>query len=241
MISSLLFNFFLILWEVFYTLVALPVIFFPEYVITIFLVCSVRVVLLMLRLLCGIKCEVRGMENIPKQPFIIASKHQSPFETFIFILLFRKAVFILKRELKWIPFIGLHLIALKMIFINRSDGISSIRHIIKLAKMRIKENRSIIIFPEGTRTTINQNIKYQPGIAALYSVLSVPVLPVALNTGLFWPKSILSLRKNPGKAVIEILPPIYPGLNKNEFLQNLEKIIEERSSRLTIEKTDIAN
>lgn len=101
-----------------------------------------------------------------------------------------------------------------MIFINRSDGISSIRHIIKLAKMRIKENRSIIIFPEGTRTTINQNIKYQPGIAALYSVLSVPVLPVALNTGLFWPKSILSLRKNPGKAVIEILPPIYPGLNK---------------------------
>ncbi|GFY65481.1 1-acyl-sn-glycerol-3-phosphate acyltransferase family protein [Trichonephila inaurata madagascariensis] len=128
-----------------------------------------------------------------------------------------------------------------MIFINRSDGISSIRHIIKLAKMRIKENRSIIIFPEGTRTTINQNIKYQPGIAALYSVLSVPVLPVALNTGLFWPKSILSLRKNPGKAVIEILPPIYPGLNKNEFLQSLEKIIEERSSRLTIEKTDIAN
>ncbi len=128
-----------------------------------------------------------------------------------------------------------------MIFINRSDGISSIRHIIKLAKMHIKENRSIIIFPEGTRTTINQNIKYQSGIAALYSVLSVPVLPIALNTGLFWPKSILSLRKNPGKAVIEILPPIYPGLNKNEFLQSLEKIIEERSSRLTIEKTDIAN
>ncbi|WP_338481846.1 lysophospholipid acyltransferase family protein [Wolbachia endosymbiont (group A) of Nomada hirtipes] len=241
MISSLLFNFFLILWEVFYTFITLPVIFFSECVITIFLVCSVRVVLFMLRLLCGIKYEVRGMENIPKQPFIIASKHQSPFETFIFILLFREAVFILKRELKWIPFIGLHLIALKMIFINRSDGISSIRHIIKLAKMRIKENRSIIIFPEGTRTTINQNIKYQPGIAALYSVLSVPVLPVALNTGLFWPKSILSLRKNPGKAVIEILPPIYPGLNKNEFLQSLEKIIEERSSRLTIGKTDIAN
>ncbi|WP_320109850.1 lysophospholipid acyltransferase family protein [Wolbachia endosymbiont (group A) of Icerya purchasi] len=241
MISSLLFNFFLILWEVFYTLITLPVILFPVRIMTIFLVCSVRVVLFMLRLLCGIKYEVRGIENIPKQPFIIASKHQSPFETFIFILLFREAVFILKRELKWIPFIGLHLMALRMIFINRSDGISSMRHIIKLAKMRIKENRGIIIFPEGTRTTINQNIKYQPGIAALYSILSVPVLPVALNTGLFWPKSILSLRKNPGKAVIEILPPIHPGLNKNEFLQSLEKIIEERSSKLTTEKTDIAN
>jgi 1-acyl-sn-glycerol-3-phosphate acyltransferase len=130
----------------------------------------------MLRLLCGIKYEVRGMENIPKQPFIIASKHQSPFETFIFILLFRKAVFILKRELKWIPFIGLHLIALKMIFINRSDGISSILHIMKLAKMRIKENRRIIIFPEGTRTTINQNIKYQLGIATYYLFLCYRLL-----------------------------------------------------------------
>lgn len=241
MISSLLFNFFLILWEVLYTLITLPVILFPARIITIFLVCSVRVVLFMLRLLCGVEYEVRGMENIPKQPFVIASKHQSPFETFIFILLFRNVVFILKRELKWVPFIGLYLMALRMIFINRSDGISSIRHIIKSAKMRVKENRSIIIFPEGTRTAINQNIKYQPGIAALYSVLSVPVLPVALNTGLFWPKSILSLRKNPGKAIIEILPPISPGLNKDEFLQNLEKIIEEKSSKLTAEKTNIAN
>ncbi len=236
MISSLLFNFFLILWEMLYTLIALPVILFPTRVITIFLACSVRVVLLMLRLLYEIEYEVRGMENIPKYPFVIASKHQSPLETFIFILLFRNAVFILKRELKWIPFIGLHLIALRMIFINRSDGINAMRHIIKLARMRIAENRSIIIFPEGTRTAAKQKTKYQPGIDALYSVLSVPVLPVALNTGLFWPKSILSMRRNPGKAVIEILPPIYHGLNKNEFLKNLEKTIEERSNKLTAEK-----
>lgn len=241
MISSLLFNFFLILWEVLYTSIALPVVFFPTRVATIFLVFSVRVTLLMLHLLCGVKYEIRGMENIPKQPFIIASQHQSPFETFIFILLFRNAVFILKRELKWIPFIGLHLMALKMIFINRLDGISSIRYIVKLAKMRIKEKRSIIIFPEGTRTAAKQKIKYRPGVAALYGVLSVPVLPVALNTGLFWPKSILSIRKNPGKAVIEILPPIYPGLSKDEFLENLKKTIEEKSSKLVAEKTGIAN
>ncbi|MDR2608986.1 MAG: 1-acyl-sn-glycerol-3-phosphate acyltransferase [Rickettsiales bacterium] len=195
----------------------------------------------MLRLLCGVEYAIKGIENIPKQPFIIASKHQSPFETFIFILLFRNAVFILKRELKWIPFIGLHLIALRMIFINRLDGISSIRYIVKLAKMRIKENRSIIIFPEGTRTDAKQKAKYRPGVAALYSVLSVPVLPIALNTGLFWPKSILSIRKNPGKAIIEILPPIYPGLSRDEFLRNLEKAIEEKSSELAAEKTSIAN
>lgn len=232
MISGLLFNFFLILWELFYTLIALPILFFSGSVITAFLAFSVRVVLFMLWLICGIKCEVQGMENIPKQPCIIASKHQSSFETFIFILLFRKAVFILKRELKWIPFIGLHLMALKMIFINRSDGTSSIRHIIKSAKMRIKENRSVIIFPEGTRTITGQKVKYQPGIAALYNTLSVPVLPVALNTGSFWPKGMLSLRKNSGKAIIKILPPIYPGLAKDKFLQILESSIEENSSNL---------
>jgi 1-acyl-sn-glycerol-3-phosphate acyltransferase len=232
MILSFLFNFFLTLWQMFYTFITLPILLFPTWVITIFLAFSVRVVLLMLRLLCGVEYEVRGMKNIPKEPFIIASKHQSPFETFIFILLFKGAVFVLKRELKWIPFIGLHLMALKMIFINRSDGIGSIRHIIKLAKMRIKENRNIIIFPEGTRTSAKQSIKYQPGIAALYRALSVPVLPVALNTGLFWPKHILSMRKTPGKATIEILPPIYPGLSKGDFLQILERTIEEKSTQL---------
>lgn len=236
MILNLLFNLLLVLWEVLYTLVALPIIFFPSCIVTFFLVYAVKATLFFLYLLCGIKYEVKGVENIPKQPFIIASKHQSPFETFIFIILFKGAVFILKRELKWIPFIGLHLMALKMIFINRSDGVSSLRNTIRLAKIRIRENRSIIIFPEGTRTTAKHGVKYQPGVAALYNALSVPVLPIALNTGLFWPKSILSLRRTPGKAIIEILPPIYPGLNKNDFLQNLEKIIEERSSQLVLQK-----
>ncbi|NSM56640.1 1-acyl-sn-glycerol-3-phosphate acyltransferase [Wolbachia endosymbiont of Atemnus politus] len=241
MILGLLFNLFLILWEVFYTLIALPVIFFPVRVVTIFSVYSVKVLLFMLRLLCKIEYEVRGGENIPKQPFVVASKHQSPLETFIFMLLFREVAFILKRELKWVPFAGLHFMALRMIFINRSDGVSSIHHIIELTRMRIKENRTVIIFPEGTRTAVKQKTKYKPGVAALYKVLSVPVLPVALNTGLFWPKSILSIRKNSGKAIIKILPPIYPGLSKDKFLENLEKTIEEKSSKLATEKTSIAN
>lgn len=223
-----MFNIFLVLWEVCYTFITLPVILFPACIISIFLVFSIRVVLFMLRLLCGVGYKIEGMQNIPNQPFIIASKHQSPFETFIFILLFQKAVFILKRELKWIPFVGLHLMALKMIFIDRSNSIGSIRYIIKSAKVHIKNNRNIIIFPEGMRTTGKQKVKYQPGIAALYSALSIPVLPVTLNTGLFWPKSILSLRRKPGKATIKILPPIYPGLNKDELLQKLEKVIERK-------------
>lgn len=235
-VLNLLFNLLFVMWEVLYTFVTLPIIFFPSCIVTFFLVYAVKVTLFFLYLLCGIKYEVKGVENIPKQPFIIASKHQSPFETLIFIILFKGAVFVLKQELKRIPFIGLHLMALKMIFINRSDRVSSLRNTIRLAKTHIRENRSIIIFPEGMRTTAGHSVKYQPGVAALYSVLSIPVLPIALNTGLFWPKSILSLRRNPGKAVIEILPPIYPGLNKDDFLENLEKIIEERSSQLILQK-----
>ncbi|WFW29983.1 MAG: 1-acyl-sn-glycerol-3-phosphate acyltransferase [Wolbachia endosymbiont of Menacanthus eurysternus] len=238
MLNGLLFNLFFIIWEIVYTSVTLPMLLLPIRIINTFLTYSIRIVLYMLYLLHNIEYTVKGVENIPKQPFIIASKHQSPFEAFIFILLFKNAVFILKRELKWIPFIGLHLIALKMIFINRVNGIKSIRHIINLSKIRIKENRNIIIFPEGTRTSITQKIKYQPGVAALYNALSIPVLPVALNTGLFWPKNIFSIRKNSGKATIEILPPIHPGLNKNEFLKNLEKTIEEKSKKLTIAKTN---
>lgn len=235
-ILNLLFNLFLVLWEVLYTLVALPIIFFPSYIVTFFLVYAVKATLFFLYLLCGIKYEVKGVENIPKQPFIVASKHQSSFETLIFVTLFKGAVFVLKQELKWIPFIGLHIMALKMIFISRSDRVNSLRNAIRLAKTHIRKNRSIIIFPEGMRTTVGHSEKYKTGVAALYSALSVPVLPIALNTGLFWPKSILSLRRTPGKAVIEILPPIYPGFNRNDFLQNLEKIIEERSSQLILQK-----
>lgn len=222
----------------FYTVATLPVLFLPSKVLIFFLTCSVRIVLSALYFFCGISYEIRGIENIIKQPCIIASKHQSTFETFIFILLFKGAVFILKRELKWIPFIGLQLMALKMIFIDRSSGINSLRKIIKSAKVSIKENRSVIIFPEGTRVRVNETRKYQAGIAALYGALSIPVVPVALNTGLFWPNSILSLKRNSGKAVIEILPPIYPGLKKDEFLEVLEKAIETKSNQLI---SNIAN
>ncbi|OEY86900.1 acyl-phosphate glycerol 3-phosphate acyltransferase [Wolbachia pipientis] len=236
MVLNILFNFFLVIWEVLYTLIGLPIILFPPWIITLCLVYAIKITLFMLSLLCGVKYEVKGLGNIPQQPCIIASKHQSPLETFIFIILFRGAAFVLKREIKLIPFIGCHLMALKMIFIDRSDGIGSVRNIIKLAQTCIKGNRNIIIFPEGTRAAIKQGQhgKYQSGVVALYSALSVPVVPVALNTGLFWPKNILSLRRKPGKAIIEILPPIYPGLDKKTFLVTLEKTIEERSSRLAL-------
>ncbi|WP_408647435.1 lysophospholipid acyltransferase family protein [Wolbachia endosymbiont of Pentidionis agamae] len=233
MILNLLFNLFLVLWSITYSFITIPIIFLPYYFISTTLNISVRVALFMLYFLCGIKYEVIGIENIPKEKsFIIASKHQSTLETFIFLLLFKGSVFILKKELKWIPFLGLHLMALKMIFIDRKSGVGSIRTILKLAKMRIQENKNVIIFPEGTRVKVGKNAKYKAGIATLYHNLSVPVLPVALNTGLFWPGGIFSLKKRRGSATIEILPQINPGLSKGDFLEKLRNVIEERSHQL---------
>ncbi|WP_339048711.1 lysophospholipid acyltransferase family protein [Candidatus Mesenet endosymbiont of Phosphuga atrata] len=233
LIRNISFNLFLVVWAALYTIAALPILLMPLPVIIVFSSFAVRIVLLMLKLICGITYEVRGKENIPDRSFIVASKHQSPLETFILMVLFKRTVFILKKELLWLPFIGLHFFALKMIFIDRKGGSSVIHNMTKTTKLRLKEGRTVVIFPEGTRVAIGQKREYKSGIAFLYSNLSVPVLPIALNTGLFWPRNIMSLQRNCGKVIVEILPPIYPGLTKKDFLTLLQNSIEERSILLT--------
>lgn len=230
---SLIFNLFLIVWAIFYTVISMPILLMPLPIIITFSVFAVKVVLFMLKLICGIAYEVEGKENIPNGPFIIASKHQSPLETFILMVLFKRTVFILKKELLWLPLVGLHFFALKMIFVDRRGGSSVVRNMTKATELRLKEGRTVVIFPEGTRVAIGQKREYKSGIAFLYSSLSAPVLPIALNTGLFWPRNVMSLQKNCGKAVIEILPPIYPGLAREDFLNLLQNSIEEKSKLLT--------
>lgn len=229
LIKNLIFNFFLVIWAIFYTVISMPILLMPLPIVITFSSFAVKIVLLMLKLICGITYEIKGKENIPNGPFIVASKHQSPLETFILMVLFKRTVFILKKELLWLPFIGLHFFALKMIFIDRRGGSSVVRNMTKTTKLRLKEGRTVVIFPEGTRVAIGQKREYKSGIAFLYSSLSVPVLPIALNTGLFWPRNIMSLQRNCGKAIVEILPPIYPGLTKKDFLALLQNSIEERN------------
>lgn len=188
------------------------------------------VCLWLLRAICGISFEVRGREHIPSGPALIASKHQSAWDTIIYWVLLRQPVFVLKRELIFIPVFGWQLLLLKSIYIDRKAGASAMKRMLRGAKERIAAGSAIIIFPEGTRTAPGATSTYHPGIAALYQNLGIPVVPVALNSGLHWSKNAFT--KRPGVITIEFLPPIPPGMKGREFLPLLQKTIEAASAAL---------
>ena len=191
-------------------------------------------VLLLARLFCGITYEVRGAENIPARPAIYASKHQSAWDTMIFLILLPRTAYVLKRSLLRIPLWGWYLWRMKMIAIDRDGGSSSMKQMIKDSKEAINDGRPIVIFPEGTRTPAGTTGQYHPGVTALYSFLKVPVVPVALNSGVSWAKD--SFLKKPGKIIIEFLPAI-EGVPKDAFLPQLQERIETASRRLYNETT----
>lgn len=184
----------------------------------------------LLDVICGMKVEFRGVENIPKGPFIVASKHQSAWETFALIMLFDDFCYILKRELTFIPFFGWYLWKADQIAINRSQGSSALAQAEEKARGIFAQGRRLFIFPEGTRRPAGAPPKYKFGVAHLYDACQVPCLPIALNSGLFWARR--SMIKRPGTVIVEILPPIAPGLEKQQFFQLLQDRLEEASERL---------
>jgi 1-acyl-sn-glycerol-3-phosphate acyltransferase len=186
--------------------------------------------LFLARIFCGIKYEIRGRENIKNTPVIYASKHQSAWDTLIFHLLLPRIAFVLKKELLRLPFWGWYLWRMKMIAIDRAAGASSIKQLIRDSKIAIADNRPIVIFPEGTRKKPNATPDYHAGITAMYSSLGIPVVPVALNSGIYWGKN--AFFKKSGTIIIEFLPPIPAGLPKKEFIARLQNEIETASNKL---------
>ena len=152
------------------------------------------------RIICGLTHEIRGREHLQAAPVIYASKHQSAWDTLIFLVLLDHPAYVLKRELLKIPLWGWYLWRMKMIAIDRASGASSIKKMLREAKHALESGRSIVIYPEGTRTAPGDAPRYHPGIVALYSQLGVPVVPVALNSGFFWGKN--AFRKRPGKIIL---------------------------------------
>ena len=187
-------------------------------------------VLWWLRLTCGLSHRVVGRENLPAGPAILACKHQSSWETLSFTLLFDDIAIVMKRELVFIPVVGWAMARAGNIAVARGDGTSALRGLVKQAKAVIAEGRSIVIFPEGTRVAPGDRRPYQVGAAALYRQLGVPVVPVALNSGLFWGRR--QWIKRPGVLTLEILPPIAPGLSREAFMQTLQDKIEGATTRL---------
>lgn len=187
-----------------------------------------RFTMWLLRVIAGTQYEVRG--SIPAGPVLVASKHQSMWDTIIYTAILRDPAMVLKRELLWIPFYGWYSHKTRMIPIDRGAGASAIRRMIAHARDAIALNRPIVIFPEGTRSSPGTKLDYKPGVAALYRQLDIPCVPVALNSGLYWPRR--KFWRKPGIITLEFLSPIPPGLSREAFMAELEKRIEEGSSRL---------
>jgi 1-acyl-sn-glycerol-3-phosphate acyltransferase len=174
--------------------------------------------------IAGLDHRIQGLANLPPGPCIIASKHQSSFETLMFHTIRADLVICLKKELTRIPLFGWYLVRAENIAIDRGGAAKAMRSLINGAQCAIENGLSILIFPEGNRRSIGAAPDYKPGVAALYKALGVPVVPVALNSGRFWGRR--SFTKRPGTITVQFLEPIQPGLDRQAFMRLLEDRIE---------------
>jgi 1-acyl-sn-glycerol-3-phosphate acyltransferase len=192
-----------------------------------------NIAIFLLRVLAGTKVEIRGAEHLPTGGAIIASKHQSTFETIGLFPLLPYPSFVMKQQLRRIPIIGRFTAKTGMIHVDRSGKAAALRALTERAGEELAKGRQIVIFPEGTRRPPGAEPAYQTGIALIYRKLDAPVIPVALNSGLYWPRR--GFFRYPGTIIMEILPPIGPGLDSRTFLKTLEQRIESASDVLLAE------
>jgi 1-acyl-sn-glycerol-3-phosphate acyltransferase len=187
----------------------------------------------LLRHITGTRMEVRGMEKLPKGACLVVSKHQSAWDTFALVPLFRDPAIVLKDELKWIPFYGWFCVKFEHILVKRDKAALALKRMIADARQRADQGREIVIFPEGTRRPPGAPPDYKPGYVALYEGLELPCVPLALNSGLYWPRR--SIRRFPGTIVVEFLDPLPAGMPRKEFRRVIEARLEEASARLIAE------
>lgn len=185
----------------------------------------------------GLKLEIRGLENLPKErPYIVAAKHYSAYETIKLYYLFRTPAIILKRELTWIPIWGSLALKAGNIAINRSKGKNAMQQMREKSEKIFENKQVLVIFPQGTRVSVDDTPETKPykfGTARLYDTFKLPVVPMALNTGLFWSRN--AFLKKPGTVVFEFLPVIEPGLDQDVFIKKLQDDIETASTKLVQE------
>jgi 1-acyl-sn-glycerol-3-phosphate acyltransferase len=187
----------------------------------------------LLKWIVGTKMEVRGREKLPKPPYLAASKHQSAWDTFALIPIFSDPAMVMKAELRHIPFHGWFSRKFEHVFVARERGPGALRQLLRDAKARAEAGREVVIFPEGTRRPPGAEPDYKPGVVAVYEGLGLPCVPMALNSGLYWPRR--SLVRYPGTIIVEILDPIPADLPRAEFKAELEQRIEAACNRLILE------
>ena len=187
----------------------------------------------LLRVVCGTRVVFRGRHNIPAEPCILAAKHQSFLEIIALAALFPDFTFVLKRELTRIPLFGWYLGRSGQIAVNRGQGRAALQQVSRGARAVLDAGRQVFIFPEGTRRAPGDPAVYKAGISFVYSETGAACLPVAVNSGLFWPRA--SFLRRPGTAVVEFLPVIPPGLPRQVFQDRMIEGVEGASRRLMAE------
>ena len=228
LLRSLSFNIFFYSGVIFIFLIALPTLFLPPKYVLLFGKFLGHYVIFILKIFLNTKVEVKGINNIPKtEKYFVASAHQSIFETFALQAVLDYPIFILKKELLKIPLFGLYLKKIKSIEIIRNtttkDNLNFFDRVASIVK---KENRPLLIFPQGTRVKANEVVPFKKGVGKIYESLNISCIPIALNSGNIWPKE--GIIKKTGKITISLLEPIKPGLSKEVFIKNLEdKIYSE--------------
>lgn len=230
LLRSLVFVALFYLWSALYAIALTPFLILPASWMFVALGGWSAGIKLLLRVICGIKVEIRGRQYVPKGAALIAPKHQCMFDVFAQYGVLPAPIFVMKKELIWIPFLAWYGLKMGAIVVDREGHAKALRKMVADAKQRFSANRQLLIFPEGSRMPPGGPPDYKPGIAALYREFDVPVHPVATNSGVHWPKH--GFLRKPGTIVFEYLEPIPPGLKRAEFMRTLQDRIEPASTKL---------
>ena len=228
--KSIIFYISLVIWTLFMGIICLPFLILPHKLLKYPTKIWIKVIFIFLEKICNIQHKIEGIKNIPEEPVLITSKHQSAFETFALYYYLKDCFFVHKKELFFIPIFGQYLFKSNMVAIDRGGKTKTMRKMLESVKIKLQSGSSIIIFPEGTRKIPGSKPDYKTGFIGIYTHTKKKILPIALNSGLCWPKHSWILKK--GVITIQILPIINENYDKKNVFNKVQESIEIASNKL---------
>jgi 1-acyl-sn-glycerol-3-phosphate acyltransferase len=221
-----------LVWNLLLSVGGLPVLLFPPAVMRGFVRFYLGGIGVLLKYVAGTDYRVLGREHLPATPCIVAAKHLAPWETMVLPLLARAPAIVLKQELMRLPLWGWYAAKYGNVPVDRGGKARAMVQMLQAAKQVLASGRDVLIFPQGTRLELGEWQPYKIGVAGMYDALKVPVLPVAINSGVFWSRS--GRLRRTGVITVEFLPPIPPGLSRSAMLTQLQDSIETATNRLVV-------